>query len=88
MAIKRILLSIVIMLILVFSVVIISSSFLPHKGSTQSAIANPASTFCEEQGYELKIRTMQDGSQQGICINQNGNECEEWAFYRKECSLE
>ncbi len=49
-------------------------------------IANPASAYCSEQGYQPKIRTAADGSQNGVCIFPNGNECDEWAYYRGECS--
>jgi putative hemolysin len=48
-------------------------------------LANPASVYCEDQGYTLEIRETPEG-QVGYCIG-NGNECEEWAFYRGECSL-
>ena len=48
-------------------------------------IANPASQFCEEQGYKVEIRTAADGSQTGYCIFDDGTECEEWAFQRGEC---
>lgn len=48
-------------------------------------MANPASTFCINQGYEVEIRTAADGSQQGFCIFTDGTECDEWAFYRGEC---
>lgn len=50
-------------------------------------IANPASVYCEEQGGKSEIRTNQDGGQTGYCIK-DGKECEEWAFYRGECSFE
>jgi len=48
-------------------------------------IANPASQFCEEQGYKVEIRTAADGGQTGYCIFDDGTECEEWAFRRGEC---
>lgn len=50
-----------------------------------SQIANPASVYCEEQGGRLEIRTNSDGSQAGYCILEDKVECEEWAYYRKEC---
>jgi len=53
-----------------------------------SQIANPASVFCTEQGYTLEIRTDEQGGQSGICIFPDGSECEEWEFYRGNCSLE
>ena len=52
---------------------------------SQVHIPNPASVFCEEQGHRLEIRTTEDGSQTGMCIFENGSECEEWAYYRGEC---
>jgi hypothetical protein len=50
-----------------------------------SEVANPASAFCEEQGGTVEIRTGEDGSQQGVCMFEDGSECDEWAFYRGEC---
>jgi putative hemolysin len=47
-------------------------------------MANPASKFCVEQGYQLDIRDEADG-QVGYCLFPDGSECEEWAFYRGEC---
>ncbi|MBK9055868.1 MAG: DUF333 domain-containing protein [Chloroflexi bacterium] len=46
---------------------------------------NPASAFCQEQGYQSEIRTATDGSQYGVCIFPDGSECDEWAYYRGEC---
>ncbi len=48
-------------------------------------LPNPASSFCENQGYKIEIRTAADGSQTGYCIFPDGTECEEWAFFRGEC---
>lgn len=53
------------------------------------AIANPASTYCVEQGYKLEIRTDPlSGGQYGVCIFPDGKECEEWKFFRGECGVE
>ncbi len=49
-------------------------------------IVNPAAAYCSEQGNRPEIRTAADGSQSGACIFPNGNECDEWAYYRGECS--
>lgn len=51
-------------------------------------MANPASVYCEENWGKLEIKTAADGSQTGYCKFENGRECEEWAYYRKECSKE
>jgi putative hemolysin len=47
-------------------------------------VANPASVYCEEQGYTLEMRTDENGTY-GVCIFPDGTECEEWAYYRGEC---
>ncbi len=49
-------------------------------------LPNPASVFCEQQGYQLEIRTASDGSQSGVCIFPDGSQCDEWAYYRRECT--
>jgi putative hemolysin len=51
-------------------------------------LPNPASVYCEEHGGSLEIRSAADGGQYGVCIFPDGSECEEWAFYRGECSPE
>ena len=50
-------------------------------------IANPASTFCIENGGNLNIVNTNEG-QVGYCSFPNGQNCEEWAFFRGECSKE
>lgn len=54
-------------------------------GTPQANLPNPASVYCEEQGNQLEIRTAPDGSQSGVCIFPDGNECDEWAYFRGEC---
>ena len=43
-------------------------------------VANPASTYCIEQGGELKLE-----NEVGNCYFDDGSMCEEWAFFRGEC---
>jgi len=52
----------------------------------QADMPNPASAFCVEQGFRSEIRTAVDGSQAGYCIFPDGSECDEWAYFRGECS--
>ncbi len=52
----------------------------------QPGIANPASVYCTERGYQLEIRTTANG-QTGYCVFPDKSECEEWAFFRGECGL-
>jgi hypothetical protein len=52
-----------------------------------SQLANPSATFCIEQGYNYSIRDTSLG-QSGYCIFDDGKECEAWAYYREECTIE
>ena len=54
-------------------------------GTLPADMPNPASVYCEEQGYRSEIRTASDGSQTGYCIFPDGSECDEWMYYRGEC---
>jgi hypothetical protein len=49
-------------------------------------MANPAAVHCERQGHKLEIRIDKKGNQYGVCVFADGTECEEWAYYRGECS--
>ena len=46
-------------------------------------IANPASEYCVSQGGTSEIRKDNDGAEFGVCILSNGEEREEWSFYRE-----
>ena len=55
------------------------------QGQSQKAqIANPASTYCIEQGGKLEVKDSKEG-QYGTCNLPDGTECEEWAYFRGEC---
>ena len=54
-------------------------------GTLPADMPNPASVYCEAQGYRSEIRTASDGSQTGYCIFPDGSECDEWMYYRGEC---
>jgi len=49
-------------------------------------IPSPASEYCVDQGYRLEIRSDESGGQYGVCIFPDGSECEEWEFFREECT--
>ena len=48
---------------------------------------NPASFYCQEMGYELRMHDTDQGTE-GICVFPNGAECEEWEFLAGGCSIE
>ncbi|MBN1875257.1 MAG: DUF333 domain-containing protein [Anaerolineae bacterium] len=56
--------------------------------ATVTGMANPASVYCNEQGGHLEIHTDTEGNQYGMCVFSNGQECEEWAFFRGECDAQ
>ena len=78
---KRNLIPIVVVLLAVIALAACSGG----GDKSNTGLANPASVHCEEQGGTLDIRNS-DGGQVGICVFDDGSECEEWAFYRDECS--
>jgi len=49
------------------------------------AIANPASQKCVTDGGEVKILKEEEG-ERGICLFPDGSVCDEWAYFRGECS--
>ena len=58
----------------------------PTAAPTMLSMPNPASAFCEQQGYRIEIHTASDGSQTGYCIFPDGSTCEEWAYFRGDCA--
>jgi putative hemolysin len=50
-----------------------------------AGLPNPASVFCQEQGFRHELRTDATSSQSGICHFPDGSQCDEWAYYRGEC---
>ena len=48
---------------------------------TAIGMANPASTYCVEQGGKLEIKQGADG-EIGMCQLPNGTTVEEWEFFR------
>lgn len=48
--------------------------------------ANPASVNCVNKGGEVDIRKNAQGGEVGICMFQDGTECEEWAYNNNTCT--
>ena len=48
-----------------------------------TGMANPASEYCVSQGGTSEIRKDKDGAEFGVCKLANGEEREEWNFYRE-----
>lgn len=47
-------------------------------------LPNPAVAKCEEDGYKVETRHLEDGSAYGVCIFKD-SECDEWQYFRGEC---
>ena len=45
-------------------------------------IANPASVYCEEQGWTVNIVKDEEGNESGMCKLADGTEVDEWEYYR------
>lgn len=65
-----------------------NSTFNFLKNQNISNLPNPASAYCQEQGYKLEIRQDLKGNQYGVCVFDDKEECDEWKFYRGECGQE
>ncbi len=59
-----------------------SQSLVEQENDKKVGLANPASTFCIEEGGELEIRDEENG-QVGYCHLSDGTEIEEWKFFRE-----
>ncbi len=75
-------------LVVVLIVIGVWLFYLSRNKTSNNQLSNPASAYCENQGGKLEIREDNNGNQYGVCIFANGNECEEWAFYKGECNKE
>jgi putative hemolysin len=64
---------------------ITNGSFSESEEGPPSELANPASVFCEEQGGTVDMRKDASGGMFGVCVFDDGSECEEWEFFRGEC---
>lgn len=54
-------------------------------GGTSTEIANPASTFCVEQGGTVEI-VDEAGGQVGYCNLPDGTRVEEWEYFNSQTS--
>jgi putative hemolysin len=58
----------------------------PGQTEQKAGLPNPASVNCAKKGGKLQIRRDTKGNEYGVCIFPDGRECEEWAFFRGQCS--
>ena len=63
----------------------VSCSFAQYSLTPEPNMPNPASVYCEQNGGKLEFRQDAAGGVAGLCVFSDGNECDEWAYYRGEC---
>lgn len=51
-------------------------------------LANPSAVACIRAGGEYRIISQADGAQSGQCRLPDGQVCDAWAWYRRECGAE
>jgi putative hemolysin len=73
-------------LLLVGALLLAACGSTPTPTPGQAGLPNPAAVFCEEQGGKVDIRKDGQGGQYGVCMFNDGTECDEWAYYRGECA--
>ena len=76
------LIAIIILLVLIAVVTFI----LLNNSNKNTGLADPSAVYCKEQGYQYKIKTSVNGGQYGVCVFNNGKECDSWKYYDHTCS--
>ena len=91
---KKILFTLIPLVVILMGTLIFRAPFSPESDgdvktspSAQVTLANPASTFCTENGGTTRIINTMEG-QRGECSFANGTTCEEWALFRGDCNVE
>ena len=57
------------------------------RAQPSSALANPASRYCVDQGGRLAVDKDGSGGPFGICRFEDNRQCEEWALLRGHCPV-
>jgi putative hemolysin len=55
---------------------------LPPAIPAMVGMPNPASVHCIREGGDLQIRRQADGGEYGVCVFDDGRQCEEWVLFR------
>ena len=86
---KNLTIWLILVVLLVFIGVTLIIVLINHSNKTdnsKSQIADPSAVYCKEQGYQYKIKTSVNGGQYGVCVFNNGRECDSWKYYDHTCS--
>ncbi len=66
--------------LIVTATVVLVATF--AQAQTKTTMANPAATFCIENGGDYQIRKNADGSEYGVCVLADGTEVDAWDYLR------
>lgn len=55
------------------------------KLAQDTALSNPATIYCLQQGGKFNMRKSLDGSTEGLCTLSDNITCEVWAYYKGDC---
>lgn len=56
----------------------------PTENEENLGMANPASVYCEENGWTVQIVSDEEWNQSWLCMFDDGSYCDEWSYYRQE----
>lgn len=48
-------------------------------------LSNAAAAYCAEQGYTYEVADQSDGTKCGVCIFEEGQSCNAWAYFQGIC---
>ncbi|HJO25072.1 MAG: DUF333 domain-containing protein [bacterium] len=71
----------------VLAVVLLAACGSNAPAKPKLGMANPASVHCGKVGGELRIESLGDRGEIGVCYFEDGRQCEEWALFRGECPV-
>jgi len=74
-----------IVILVLIAIIAVETYYILIRNPSSTTIANPASVKCSNDGGQVKIINGVLG-QSGLCLFKDGSVCDEWAYYRGECS--
>ena len=77
----------VFVLMILMAVILVGCGSKGDTGQAGSGLANPASVYCQGLGFNEETREDEAG-QYGVCIFEDGSECDTWDFLAGRCGQE
>ncbi|SLN31556.1 hypothetical protein TRL7639_01334 [Falsiruegeria litorea R37] len=64
------------------TVIVLAATSAASASDTKTTLANPAATFCIENGGTYQLSKDENGNAVGICILADGTEVDAWDYIR------